>query len=103
MPRTVADLSQGFRQGYLDDTQLTKQLQVWHDAYPHLVRLTSLAKTPEGRDVWLLTIGPDPDRIRPAVWADGNLHAAELAGSSVALSIAEDALRAHLEPEWMDL
>jgi hypothetical protein len=103
MARTLADLSLGFRQDYLDDTQLTRQLQAWADAYPQLVRLTSLAKTPEGRDVWLVTIGPEPDRIRPAVWASGNLHAAELCGSSVALSIAEDALRAHLEPDWLDL
>ena len=50
-----------------------------------------------------VTIGPDPDRIRPAVWADGNVHAGELAGSSVALSIAEDALRMHLEPDALDL
>jgi len=31
------------------------------------------------------------------VWVGGNIHAAELAGSSVALSIAEDILRLHLE------
>ncbi|HTL38934.1 MAG TPA: M14 family metallopeptidase [Kofleriaceae bacterium] len=103
MVRSLADLSRGFRQSYLDDAQLTGQLRAWADAYPSLVRLTSLAKTPEGRDVWLITVGPDPDRIRPAVWADGNVHAAELAGSSVSLSIAEDALRAHLEPENLDL
>jgi hypothetical protein len=103
MPTPLADLSRGFRQAYLDDTQLTGQLRAWADAYPDLVRLTSLARTPEGRDVWLVTIGPEPDRIRPAVWADGNLHAAELAGSSVALAIAEDALRAHLEPDTLDL
>ncbi|HEY5920386.1 MAG TPA: M14 family metallopeptidase [Kofleriaceae bacterium] len=103
MVRSVADLSQGFRSAYLDDKQLTAQLRAWVDAYPTLVRLTSLAKTPEGRDVWLVTVGPDPDRIRPAVWADGNLHAAELAGSSVALSIVEDAIRAHLEPDNLDL
>src|SRR3954470_22288465 len=101
--RGLADLSRGFRQAYLDDTGLCAQLRAWADAYPSLVRLTSLAKTPEGRDVWLITIGPEPDRIRPAVWADGNVHAAELAGSSVALSIAEDALRAHLEPDALDL
>src|SRR5678815_287426 len=103
MARTVADLSQGFRSSYLDYARLTSQLRAWADAYPAVVRLTSLAKTPEGRDVWLVTIGPEPDRIRPAVWADGNVHAAELAGSSVALAIAEDALRAHLEPESLDL
>lgn len=103
MARSLADLSQGFRQAYLDYAQLTSQLRTWAETHPGLVRLQSLARTPEGRDVWLLTIGPDPDRIRPAVWADGNLHAAELAGSSVALSIAEDALRAHLEPDSLDL
>ncbi len=103
MARSLADLSQGFRQAYLDYAQLTSQLRTWCETHPTLARLQSLAKTPEGRDVWLLTIGPDPDRVRPAVWADGNLHAAELAGSSVALTIAEDALRAHLEPDSLDL
>src|SRR3954471_19048735 len=103
MARALADLSRGFRQSYLDDAELTAQGRAWADAYPSLVRVTSLAKTPEGRDVWLLTIGPEPDRIRPAVWADGNIHAAELAGSSVALAIAEDALRVHLAPDSLDL
>lgn len=103
MARSVAELSRGFRSAYLDDKQLTEQLRAWADAYPTWVRLSSLAKTPEGRDVWLLTIGPEPDRIRPAVWVNGNLHAAELAGSSVALAIAEDAIRAHVEPDSLDL
>src|SRR6476659_935491 len=97
--RPLADLHLGFRDSYLDDTRLNAQLQAWATAYPHLVRLTSLATTPEGRNVWLVTIGPEPDRIRPAVWADGNMHAAEVAGTSVALSIAEDALRVPLEPD----
>src|SRR5438445_6399458 len=99
----LADRSLGFRHAYFDYDRLTAQLRTWADAYPALVRVTSLARTPEGRDVHLLTIGPEPDRIRPAAWADGNVHAGELAGSSVALAIAEDVLRAHLEPETMDL
>jgi hypothetical protein len=45
-----------------------------------------------GREQWLLVIGPDPDVVRPTVWVDGNMHAVELAGSSVALAIAEDAI-----------
>ncbi len=99
----LADLSLGFRHAYLDYERLTAQVRAWAHAHPSLVRLTSLAKTPEGRDVWLLAIGPEPDRVRPAVWADGNIHAAELAGSSVALAIAEDALRIHLEPGSLEL
>src|SRR5215813_14239908 len=94
---SLAALSLGFRNAYLDHARLTAQLQAWADAFPSLCRLTSIAKTPEGRDVWLATIGPDPERLRPAVWVGGNIHAAELAGSSVALAIAEDILRLHLE------
>src|SRR5215468_12252416 len=100
---SLADLSLGFRNSYLDHERLTAQLRAWAETYPSLCRLTSIAKTPEGRDVWLATIGPEPDRIRPAVWVDGNMHAAELAGSSVALAIAEDALRIHLEHDSLDL
>jgi hypothetical protein len=96
-------LSQGFRRAYLDCESLTRQLESWRDVFPHLVRLTSLAKTPEGRDLWLMTLGTEPDRVRPTAWIDGNLHASELAGSSVALAIAEDVLRAHVAPETLAL
>lgn len=92
-----------FRHRYLTHEEITTQLEAWVASYPTLCRLTSLAKTPEGRDVWLLTIGQDPDRIRPAAWVDGNMHAAELAGSSVALAIAEDVLRLHTEPARLEL
>src|SRR5262252_5418379 len=99
----LADLSLGFRNAYLDHERLTAQLRAWTDAYPDLVSLRSIAKTPEGRDVWLLVVGREPTRTRPAVWVGGNIHAAELAGSSVALSIAEDALRAHVQPDTLEL
>jgi hypothetical protein len=99
----LADLSLGFRNAYLDHERLTAQLRAWTQAFPSLCRTISIARTAEGRDVWLLAIGPEPERIRPAVWVGGNLHAAELAGSSVALAIAEDALRVHTNPEELGL
>lgn len=83
-------LSRGFRSRYLRYDDLTAQLVAWAEAFPEVVRLSSIARTEEGRDVWLLTIGRDPDRLRPAAWVDGNMHASELAGSSAALAIAED-------------
>jgi hypothetical protein len=95
----LADLDGGFRQRYLTYDELTDQLTRWTDAFPHLASRSSLGKTAEGRDIWMITIGPAPDRPRPAVWVDGNLHAGELAGSSAALAIAEDALRLHVEPD----
>ena len=84
-----------FRSKYLDYAELFTQLQAWATQNPGFVRLTTIGKTAEGRDVALLTIGKDPDRSRPAVWVDGNMHASEVCGSSVALAIAEDLINLH--------
>ncbi|MGZ3474609.1 MAG: M14 family metallopeptidase [Polyangiales bacterium] len=92
-------LSRGFRSKYLGHEEITAQLRAWAEAFPRIVRLRSIGKSAEGRDLWLLTIGPDPDRTRPSMWVDGNMHATEVCGSSVALGIAEDVIRLHLEPE----
>lgn len=97
--RRLAELDRGFRTSYLDYDALTEQMRAWATAFPELVRLTSIGSTPEGRDLWLLTLGPEPDRTRPTVWVDGNMHASELCGSSVALGMAEDVIRYHLDPE----
>jgi hypothetical protein len=96
---SLDDLNRGFRGSYLDYASLTAQVRAWAAAYPKLCQLESLGQTPQGRELWLLRVGPDPERVRPAAWVDGNLHASELAGSSVALSIAEDMLRLHLTSE----
>ena len=71
-----------FRQKYLDYRELNAQLLAWAEAHPDFVRLTSIGRSAEGRDIPLLVIGHDPDEQRPAVWVDGNMHATELAGSS---------------------
>jgi hypothetical protein len=92
----LADLHHGFRSSYLDYQALTAQLRAWAEAFPALCRLQSLGTTPEGRSQWLLAIGSEPERVRPAAWVDGNMHAVEVAGSSVALSMAEDMLELHL-------
>ncbi len=99
----IDELDEGFREAYLDYETLTEQLKKWADAYPELVRLDSIGKSGEGRELWVLTVGPDRDRVRPAVWIDGNMHASEVCGSSVALAIAEDVLRLHLGENRNDL
>ncbi len=84
-----------FRSKYLDYAELTAQLRAWEKENPGVVRVTSLGKSAEGRDIPLVTIGRDPDSHRPAIWVDGNMHATELCGSSVALAIAEDVINMH--------
>jgi murein tripeptide amidase MpaA len=67
---------------------LTRLLHAYASEYPNLIKIESIGKSYEKRDVWLITItnavtGPDNDK--PALWVDGNLHASEVAGSSAAL------------------
>ena len=84
-----------FRDHYLDHDALCAQLRAWAAAHPDVCHLTSIGTTDQGRDIPLLTIGRDPDQARPAVWVDANMHASELAGSSVVLAIADDLLALH--------
>jgi hypothetical protein len=84
-----------FRQQYPSYQQITNQLAAWAGQHPGLAHVSSIGRSAEGREIWLLTIGPNPDDGRPAVWVDGNMHASEVCGSSVALAIAEDLLALH--------
>ncbi len=84
-----------FRQRYLDYAQIVDQLNTWAQQHPGIVRVSTIGHSAAGRAIPLLTIGHDPDNGRPAVWIDGNMHASEFCGSSVALAIAEDVLAIH--------
>jgi hypothetical protein len=100
MTTTVLDgMNLGFRERYLLHDEVTAQLRAWAERFPEVARLRSLGQSLEGRDLWLLELGPEPDRDRPSVWIDGNMHAQEVSGSSVALAIAEDVLRLQLDPD----
>lgn len=94
---SLESLALPFRHRPLDDDELTRQVHAWADAYPHLCKVTPLVRTPQQRTVWLLTLGGHAAGSRPTVWVDGNMHASELSGSSVALAVAESVLRIHLE------
>lgn len=95
----LAELYGGFRQRFLTHQEIGEQLSTWQAAFPHLIRVEILGHSVEGRELWLATLGPQPDRVRPSVWVDGNMHAMELSGSSVALHIAETVLAMHLGDE----
>ena len=67
---------------------LTKILKDVAAKYPHLLALTSIGKSFEGRDIWLIsatntTTGVAEDK--PAFWIDANIHSSEVAGSSASL------------------
>lgn len=92
-----------FRDNYLRYEELTRIVHEWARTNPAFVRVKSIGKSVEGRDLWLLEIGRDPDRARAAAWVDGNMHAIEVCGSSVALAIAEDVISLHRGEDKLDL
>lgn len=68
--------------------KLTKLLKSFEKKYPDLIRLESIGKSHEGRDVWLVTatnFKSGVDSEKPALWIDGNIHASELTASAAAL------------------
>jgi hypothetical protein len=94
MSKPSADAS--FLKDYLRYDELTLTLERWAREHPEFIRLSSLAKTENGRDIWLLEIGKDPDRHRPAICIDGNMHSAELLGTNVSLYVAQQLIHLHL-------
>ena len=68
--------------------ELTRLLQDYAAARPDLVQLRSIGRSHEGREIWLAVLtrtstGADTDK--PAIWVDGNIHAAELTASTACL------------------
>ena len=69
-------------------TELTRLLKAYAKEYPNLIRLESIGKSHEGRDVWLITatnFKSGDDAEKPAFWVDGNIHASEVTASAAAL------------------
>ena len=76
---------------YHDYAQSTKLLQDLAAAYPKQARLTSLGKSYGGRDMWVLTVTNHElgdDKLRPAMWIDGGIHANEIQSVEVVLYTA---------------
>ena len=66
---------------------LTAILRGWAAAHPDLLRLESIGRSFEGRDIWLCTVtrfDTGPAEEKPALWIDGSIHATELTGTVAA-------------------
>jgi len=77
---------------YYRYAELSEILQHCATAYPHLVSLSSIGRSYEGREIWLLTVtnqATGPAGEKPALWVDGNIHATELAPSTACLHLLQ--------------
>ncbi len=78
--------------------EVTKALQDLASAYPNLATLTSLGKSLQGREIWMLTINnpkTGKDTAKPAMWIDGAIHANEVQAAEVVLYTAWYLTKAH--------
>ena len=72
--------------------ELTRLLKDYSKEYPNLIRLESIGKSHEGRDIWLITatnFKSGNDMEKPAFWVDGNIHASEVTASAAALYLIQ--------------
>ena len=75
-----------FRSQYLTFAEVESQLQAWAASHADVCKLHVIGSSLEGRPLYVLAIG---DESAPAVWIDANMHATEVAGTNVALGLAE--------------
>lgn len=67
--------------------EICEYLKATQSAYPELMKLESLAKTTEGRDIWCVTLckGDHPEQ-KPAFYIQGGIHAQEGMGITCCLN-----------------
>lgn len=73
---------------YVRYDALTRLLHDLAAARPDLVRIESIGKSYEQSDIWCALVtnqATGPDAEKPAVYADGNIHATEVSASSACL------------------
>ncbi len=68
--------------------ELTRALQHLATARPDVVRVASIGKSHEGRDIWVATVtrfATGEPQDKPAFWVDGNIHSTEVSASAANL------------------
>lgn len=73
---------------FYDHAELTAALKALHKANPQFVKLISLGKSYEGRDIWGIIINnpkTGPEEHKSGFYIDGNIHGNEIQGTEVAL------------------
>ena len=85
---------------YFTNEELEELLAKWAASYADILDLSELGKSQEGRPIHLITISAKAtgaDTEKPAVWMDANIHATEIAGTTVALRVAWELLSNYAE------
>lgn len=79
-------------QTYSDHARLSQRLKAIESANAQTTKLTSLAKTAGGKDIWLLEIGQGDRSNRPGIVVLGGVEGSHLLGVELAVGFAEKLL-----------
>ncbi|HPR32847.1 MAG TPA: M14 family metallopeptidase [Prolixibacteraceae bacterium] len=77
---------------YYSYEEVNEALRLLHETYPNLTRLDRVGKSDEGRDIMALTICNEktgPEREKPGIYVDGNIHGNEIQAGEVCLYLAD--------------
>ncbi len=80
---------------YYSFSEIESQLKALAGSYPDLAELSSVGKSPQGRDLWAITItdkSTGDHAEKPAFYIDGNHHAGEVTGSMISMYTAKHLL-----------
>lgn len=83
------------RRSYWRYADLQRWLAHLGETARDVVRVERFGSSAEGRPLYVVKVGRDPDRARPALWVDANMHASELVGINVAVCFVDDLLALH--------
>ena len=78
--------------GFSDQDALSDRLRQLDRTYGNYTELTSLAKSPGGNDIWLLTIGTGDVSSKPAIAVIGGAQGSHILGTELAVKFAEQLL-----------
>ncbi|WP_138990105.1 M14 family metallopeptidase [Larkinella sp. C7] len=79
---------------YSSSAQLATRLKTLTSRYGPLTNLQSIGKSRQGKDVWLLTVGRGTAAQKPAIAIVAGVQGAHLAGTELAVQLAEKLLAA---------
>ncbi len=91
----MADTLPNPRQSYWRFAQLQQWLTQLAADNADIVRVERYGSSAEGRPLYMVTVGQEPERVRPALWVDANMHSSELLGVQVAVSFINDLIALH--------
>jgi murein tripeptide amidase MpaA len=83
---------------YLRYEPLTDMLHALAAAYPSLCTIESIGQSPQGRQIWALTLtnrAIGEPGAKPALLVEGNIHAGEVTGAAAALVTAKRLLASY--------